>query len=422
MSTLETGYPATTELVVHVTGCSQPDYYYYDDDLTATYRFETVVRAVVPAIFSIIALVGLAGNLLVIIVVASNRQMRNTTNVLIINLAAADLLFIVICVPFTAIGYAIPVWPFGDGWCKIYQYVVHVTAYASVYTLVMMSFDRYLAVVHPVRSMTWRTGRNASIVATASWVLILGVNVPVIVEHRTVVYHFDGQERSACLNALIYNDDDPATTYYHGRVYYACFFAFAYVVPLAMVSVLYGLMVKRLLYGATPGSGKAAGESMRGKRRVTRLVIVVVVIFALCWLPLQLVLVIQFVGHYTDHNFAFVAAKIACSCLAYMNSCVNPILYAFLSDNFRKSFRRFLCVMLCTGCAGCRRPALAHGAALLPGRPRMAKSEVSLTKRRSIALSDLGGQRVCHGEEEDLASRERVEGTLSQVTRATPRF
>src|SRR6218665_1675907 len=115
-----------------------------------------------------------------------------------------------------------PVWPFGDGWCKIYQCVVHVPAYASVYTLVMMSFDRYLAVVHPVRSMTWRTGRNASIVATASWVLILGVNVPVIVEHRTVVYHFDGQERSACLNALIYNDDDPATTYYHGRVYYAC--------------------------------------------------------------------------------------------------------------------------------------------------------------------------------------------------------
>lgn len=411
MSTREAAYPVTTELVLHETGCSQPEYYYYDEDLSATYRFENIVRAVVPAIFTIIALVGLAGNLLVIIVVASNRQMRNTTNVLIINLAVADLLFIVICVPFTAIGYAIPVWPFGDGWCKIYQYVVHVTAYESVYTLVMMSFDRYLAVVHPVRSMTLRTGRNAIIVATVSWVLILGVNFPVIVEHRTVEYHFDGQQRSACLNALIYNDDDPENYYYHGRVYYACFFAFAYVVPLAMVSLLYGLMVKRLLYGVTPGSGKPAGESMRGKRRVTRLVIVVVVIFALCWLPLQLILVIQFVGHYTDHNFAFVAAKIACSCLAYMNSCVNPILYAFLSDNFRKSFRRFLCVILCAGSACCRRPEQPHGAALLPGRPRMAKSDV--------ALSNLG-HKARDVREEEPACQERVEGP--QVTRSTSCF
>jgi hypothetical protein len=47
-----------------------------------------------------------------------------------------------------------------------------------------------------------------------------------------------------------------------------------------------------------------------------------------------------------DANLAytpgFVAAKIFANCLAYMNSCVNPILYAFLSDNFRKGFRRLI--------------------------------------------------------------------------------
>ena len=85
---------------------------------------------------------------------AVNQQMRSTTNLLIINLAIADLLFIVFCVPFTATDYVLPFWPFGEIWCKIVQYLIVVTAYASVYTLVLMSLDRFLAVVHPITSMS----------------------------------------------------------------------------------------------------------------------------------------------------------------------------------------------------------------------------------------------------------------------------
>ena len=88
------------------------------------------------------------------LVVAANQQMRSTTNLLIINLAVADLLFIVFCVPFTGTDYVLPFWPFGDVWCKIVQYLIVVTAYASVYTLVLMSLDRFLAVVHPITSMS----------------------------------------------------------------------------------------------------------------------------------------------------------------------------------------------------------------------------------------------------------------------------
>lgn len=104
------------------------------------------------------------------VVVAANQQMRNTTNLLIINLALADLLFIVFCVPFTASDYALPFWPFGDAWCKIVQYLVIVTAYASVYTLVLMSLDRYLAVVHPITSMSIRTEANTYWAIAVTWV------------------------------------------------------------------------------------------------------------------------------------------------------------------------------------------------------------------------------------------------------------
>lgn len=100
-------------------------------DLTSIYQFERVVFSVVPAIFGMIAVLGLVGNLIVVIVIISNRQMHNTTNVLIVSLAFADLLFIVICVPFTAIGYSVNTWPFGDVWCKIYQYVAQVRVSVS---------------------------------------------------------------------------------------------------------------------------------------------------------------------------------------------------------------------------------------------------------------------------------------------------
>ena len=81
---------------------------------------------------------------------------------------------------------------------------------------------------------------------------------------------------------------------------------------------------------------------MRSKRRVTKMVVIVVLIFAVCWLPIQIVQLNLFFGTYPE-TMAMAAAQIASNCIAYMNSCVNPFLYAFLSDNFRKSFRRLLC-------------------------------------------------------------------------------
>jgi len=114
--------------------------------------------------------------------------MRNTTNLLIINLAMADLLFIVFCVPFTATDYALTYWPFSDIWCKIVQYLVVVTAYASVYTLVLMSLDRFLAVVHPITSMSIRTEANTYLAITVTWLVIVVACTPLLLTHGKVSY------------------------------------------------------------------------------------------------------------------------------------------------------------------------------------------------------------------------------------------
>ncbi|XP_013781336.1 allatostatin-A receptor-like [Limulus polyphemus] len=294
-------------------------------------QLERIVSIVVPILFGIIVIVGLIGNLLVVVVVIFNPLMRSTTNLLIINLAVADLLFIVFCVPFTAWDYALPYWPFGDIWCRIVQYLVIVCAYASIYTLVLMSMDRFMAVVHPVSSISIRTENNAYIAITVTWSLILLACLPVLPAHGEVTYDVGSHKYSMC----VFLQEG-----YNYPAYQVSFFLSSYVVPLVLIFCLYVLMLKRLWFHVAPG-GKVSAGSHKSKKRVTRMVVIVVVIFAVCWCPIQIVLLLKSLDKYElKLRPSRVIFQVASHILAYMNSCVNPILYAFLSENFRKAFRK----------------------------------------------------------------------------------
>jgi allatostatin A receptor len=294
-------------------------------------RMTLIVSIIVPILFGIIIVIGLIGNALVVVVVSANKQMRSTTNLLIINLACADLLFIIFCVPFTASDYVLTYWPFGDVWCKIVQYLIVVTAHASVYTLVLMSLDRFLAVVHPIKSMSVRTEHHALICIGVLWVVIVVTAVPVYYTHGERHYDFYSEEHIVC---IFLNEE------YQWEVFQISFFVTSFVLPLALICGLYLCILLRLWRGAAPG-GRVSAESRRGKKRVTRMVVIVVVTFAFCWCPIQIILVLKSLNKYEITTFS-VMAQIISHVLAYMNSCVNPILYAYLSENFRKAFRKVI--------------------------------------------------------------------------------
>jgi len=148
---------------------------------------ETVVSIVVPITFGIVFIVGLIGNSFVIWT-ASKRHMRSPTNILIVSLAIADLLFIIFCVPNTAVDYVTNKWLFGEAWCKLVQYVIVVTVYVSVYTLALLSLDRFIVVICNETLTTFRTNRNALVVAIFLWILTLLSCLPVISVHGTVEY------------------------------------------------------------------------------------------------------------------------------------------------------------------------------------------------------------------------------------------
>ncbi|XP_067684552.1 allatostatin-A receptor-like [Haliotis asinina] len=303
--------------------------------LSTIYEFQRLVSIIVPSIFGVVFILGLIGNLLVLLVVLFYQNMRNTTNILILSLAVADLFFIVFCLPFTAAAYALPTWPFGNAGCKLTQFMTYLSFFASVYTLVLLSLDRYLAVAHPIRSMRYRTERNTWLAVVITWGGILLCIIPILFQYGEFTYNQEFESKSTCLNVagLI----DPQVK----KIFASCFFVFGYVIPLGIVCLMYGLMLKRLVGGVVPGD-KHSAQSIRAKRRVTRMVIVVIVCFALCWLPVQIILTIRGFGQYPSTIWS-IGLQLAANCLSYINSCINPFLYAFLSENFKRSFRKIIC-------------------------------------------------------------------------------
>ena len=304
---------------------------------TATEQFSyahfIIYVCLVPAFFGLITLIGTIGNCLVIYVIVSRKRMRTTTNILLLNLAMADLNFVLICIPFSAYVFAtqaitnIEPWPFGDLMCRLMHYLTNVTAYITVYILVLISVIRYMTIIYNTQTTRLRTKQNVVIMSVAVWITMLLVNVPI-----TLSYQVTGKNgRRDC--DLIENET--------GKKIYTTFFAFAYVLPMLTITVLSISILKHINKQRPSLVDKKKRKSNDKKKQATRLIILVVVIFGICWLPVHIHLMIAYFVMPSQAWYGYIG--MLWSCLAYFNSCVNPIIYNFASKEFRDSFREVVC-------------------------------------------------------------------------------
>lgn len=154
---------------------------------------------IVPVIFGCIFFSGIVGNTLVMVVIGriKSKRSRSTTNVFILNLSIADLSFLLFCVPFQATIYSLPEWVFGAFLCKSVHYFVTTSMLVSIFTLVAMSVDRYVAVVLSKKSPCIRNRRNALAGVGIIWALAFVFAIPVA-HHQILMHHPDAPNSSFC--------------------------------------------------------------------------------------------------------------------------------------------------------------------------------------------------------------------------------
>lgn len=136
-----------------------------------------VVTAVV---YAIVFIVGLLGNTLAIYVVIRYVKTKTVTNMYILNLAFADEIYI-LGIPFLGTNSALSYWPYGNFFCKVCMTADAMSQFASTFCLTVMSIDRYLAVVHPIRSAKWRKPQVAKVFSCMVWVMSFLIVLPVTI-------------------------------------------------------------------------------------------------------------------------------------------------------------------------------------------------------------------------------------------------
>ncbi|XP_034554598.1 neuromedin-U receptor 2 [Notolabrus celidotus] len=301
----------------------------------------------VTIVYLLIFLVGLSGNLLTCAVIAKHKKMRNPTNLYLVSLAMSDLLVLLFGMPLEIYD----LWqnypfPFGEGGCLFKTFLFETVCFASILNVTALSVERYIAVVHPLKTRYLSTNQHAKRVITIVWLVSMICAIPNTSLHG-VFYIPENIEESAICTVLkplwIYNMLMQITT--------VCFF-FA---PMMVISVLYLVMGLHLCrerrqpsrnFGNNCGSFTRKKSSVMGRRRqVNKMLTIVVAVFGICWAPFHIErLLWSSISQWTDlmHNI-YQYVHILSGVFFYLSSAVNPIIYSLLSTRFRECFRELVC-------------------------------------------------------------------------------
>ncbi|XP_054268519.1 somatostatin receptor type 2-like [Macrosteles quadrilineatus] len=336
-------------------------------------------------LYALVCIVGLFGNSLVIYVVLRFSKMQTVTNMYIVNLAIADECFL-IGIPFLIVTMSLQSWVFGEIMCKIYMTTTSINQFTSSIFLTIMSADRYVAVCHPISAPKIRTPMISKVVSFSAWTASVFLMIPVVM--------YSSIMNNSC------NIIWPEMENLSGQTAFTLYsFILGFAIPLMLIFCFYVLVIRKL---RTVGPKNKSKEKKKSHRKVTKLVLTVITVYVVCWLPYWItqVALIYTPPKQCQSHFA-ITIFLLVGILSYSNSAMNPILYAFLSDNFKKSFLK-----ACTCAAGKEVNATLHMEnSVFPRRHNRGGSERLRPTKGPTAIICQGGADDEHGETGPLVSK-----------------
>ncbi|XP_062267686.1 C-C chemokine receptor type 6a [Platichthys flesus] len=366
-------------------GCNNTDYDYNDTDYDVVppcpYQNNHNVKMFVGwYVHSIIFILGFVGNSLVIVTYAFYKRTKSMTDVYLLNVAIADLLFVV-TLPLIVYNEMWS-WSMGPVACKLLRGSYSVNLYSGMLLLACISTDRYIAIVQARRSFRLRTLPHSRLICTVVWTFAFLLSVPTFYFYHRYdpmqsmeSFMKEGHERNETTGSVVCefsftNENTALTT---KVAVPSTQLAVGFFLPLLIMTVCYTAIIVKLL-------------SVRNfqRHKAVRVVLAVVWVFVACHLPYNIVLLyntaIMFQPQTCEGSNSQMVGETVTQTIAYLHCCLNPVLYAFVGVKFRNHFRRIIQDLWCLG-----------KRYIAPRRFSRVTSEVYVSTRRSVDGSSDNG-------------------------------
>ncbi|XP_045639614.1 substance-K receptor [Ursus americanus] len=277
-----------------------------------------------------LVLVAVTGNATVIWIILAHQRMRTVTNYFIVNLALADLCMAAFNAAFNFVYASHNIWYFGRAFCH-FQNLFPITAmFVSIYSMTAIAADRYVAIVHPFQPRLSAPCTKA--VIAGIWLLAVALAFPQCFYSTVTV------DEGATKCVVVWPEDNGGKML---LLYHLVVIALIYVLPLVVMLLAYTVIGLTLWRREVPRHQMhgASLRHLRAKRKFVKTMVLVVVTFAICWLPYHFYFILgSFQEDVYYHKF-IQQVYLALFWLAMSSTMYNPIIYCCLNHRFRSGFR-----------------------------------------------------------------------------------
>uniref|UniRef100_H3AAT2 Lysophosphatidic acid receptor 5a n=2 Tax=Latimeria chalumnae TaxID=7897 RepID=H3AAT2_LATCH len=277
-------------------------------------------------VYSIVFLLGLPLNAIAIWIFLKRIGLGTATVIYMFNLAISDLLF-TISLPLKIYYFATASWPFGDFLCMVPGTLFSVNIYSSSFLITLICLDRYLAVLYPLRSRLYRRPRAAKVACVIVWCIILGISFPIGVTQKTT--------KSENGNTTHCFEKYPIEMWKYALSVLGTTTLIGGIFPFLVMIFCTLAVIKKLIITET--------KPNVDKQKIIGLFAINFALYAICFVPFQIALILYGIGktNLSANAGNSFDAHIITMCLASCNSCLDPLLYYFTTENFSmKATRR----------------------------------------------------------------------------------
>ncbi|KAK2920021.1 gastrin-releasing peptide receptor [Channa argus] len=339
----------------------------------------------IAAVYGVISLLGLIGNITLIITFCSVKSIRNVPNLFMSSLALGDVLLLVTCAPVDASRYLSEEWLFGRVGCKVIPFIQLTSVGVSVFTLTALSADRYRAIVKPLDNPASISTTSILLRAALIWLFSLVLAIPEAIFSDLHTFNVTSTNESFITCAPY-----PNAGGLHPMIHSMASFIIYYLIPLLVISIYYTFIARSLLRSSSdlPVEGNVhARRQVESRKRLAKTVLVFVGLFAVCWLPSHIIYLYRSY-HYSqvDTSLVHFVCSVLARILAFTNSCLNPFALYLLSKTFKKQFNQQLCC--------CCHMIVKHSSHSLTHYNTHVTS-VRSTHHSMASLSIINGRQVC---------------------------